>query len=443
MPRVLHLLSQRPGRSGSGVFLQAMVRESARCGHVQHVIAAGPAGTVAAELPPLGGHDLTLIPFPSPEAPFPVPGNSDVMPYPSTVFSRMSELQVAQYLHVSRKVMEGVAARFQPDLVHGHHLWLMTSLARQVFARVPLVATSHHAELRQMVKAPHLAPRVIPGVRRIDRIGVLTPQSVRDTIDAYGVDETRISITGAGYDEALFHPSAESPARTRQRLRQHGVRIPDGPLVTFVGRLSTAKGVPFLLRAATLARARVAPAFHLLLVGATGSGDDGARVKEMAEAAGDAVVHLGVQPPETVALILQCSNLFALPSLFEGLPLTMLEAAACGCPCLVSAVPTIRTWVPPAWVERGHFALIPPLATTDADVPVGADVPRFIDTIAAGITGMLSCPRTDADQSDLASHLVPHSWSAVFARYESIYRELIGEKRAKAEARTPNGWRPR
>ena len=242
MPRVLHLLSQRPGRSGSGVFLQAMVRESARCGYVQHVIAAGPPGTVAAELPPLGRHDLTLIPFPSPEAPFPVPGNSDVMPYPSTVFSRMSELQVEQYLHVSREAMEGVGARFQPDLVHGHHLWLMTSLARQVFARVPLVATSHHAELRQMVKAPHLAPRVIPGVRGIDRIGVLTPQSVRDTIDAYGVDETRISITGAGYDEGLFHPSAESPAATRQRLRQHGVRLPDGPLVTFVGRLFDRQG---------------------------------------------------------------------------------------------------------------------------------------------------------------------------------------------------------
>ena len=121
----------------------------------------------------------------------------------------------------------------------------------------------------------------------------------------------------------------------------------------------------------------------------------------------------------------------------------MLEAAACGCPCLLSALPTIRSWVPWAWVERGHFALIPLLATTDADVPVAADVPRFIDAIAAGITAMLSRRRTDADQSDLATHLVPHSWSAVFARYESIYRELIGEKRAKAEARTPNGWRPR
>ena len=51
--RILHLLSQRPGRSGSGVFLAAMVREAARRGYEQHAIAAGPAGTTVAELPPL------------------------------------------------------------------------------------------------------------------------------------------------------------------------------------------------------------------------------------------------------------------------------------------------------------------------------------------------------------------------------------------------------
>jgi glycosyltransferase involved in cell wall biosynthesis len=34
-------------------------------------------------------------------------------------------------------------------------------------------------------------------------------------------------------------------------------------------------------------------------------------------------VHVGAQPPAAVAAILQCSDLFVLPSLFEGLPLTM------------------------------------------------------------------------------------------------------------------------
>jgi glycosyltransferase involved in cell wall biosynthesis len=436
---VLHILSQRPGRSGSGVFLQAMVREAARRRHTQHVIAAGPAGTRAGELPPLGPDDFTLIPFPSPGAPFPVPGNSDVMPYPSTVFSAMTELQVEQYLGVSRRVMERVRERFRPDVVHAHHVWLMTSLAREVFEDVPLVVTSHNSELRQAVKAPHLARRALPGIRRIDRICVLTPQSVRDMAGAYAVDERRIAVTGAGFDERLFHLSPAPRVEIRERLRRGGVDLPDGPLVTFVGRLSTPKGVPLLLRAAALARARSAPAFHLVLVGAVGSGEDGERVGEEVRAAGDAVAHLGAQPPEAVARVLQCSDLFVLPSLFEGLPLTMLEAAACGCPCLVSALPTIRSWVPPDWVERGHFALIPPLATTQADVAVPADVPRFADAIADGIASMLSRPRGPAERAELAGRLKPHSWAAVFARYERIYRELLAEARARAGARTPSG----
>ncbi|HEX6036825.1 glycosyltransferase family 4 protein [Longimicrobium sp.] len=425
MARVLHLLSQRPGRSGSGVFLQAMVREAARCGHAQHVLAAGPPGTTAAELPPLGPDDFTLIPFPSPGAPFPVPGNSDVMPYLSTVFSRMTELMVEQYLEVSRAMMREARERFRPDIVHAHHLWLMTALAREVFDDVPVVATSHNAELRQMVKAPRLAPRVVPGIRALDRVCVLTPQSRQDTMDVYGVDESRIAETGAGYDGGLFHRSDQPRPVLLDRLRREfGVDLPDGPLVTFVGRLSTPKGVPFLLEAAARARA-AGTAFHLVLVGATGSGEEGARVGELAREAGETVIHVGAQPPEAVALILQCSSLFALPSLFEGLPLTMLEAAACGCPCLLSALPTIRSWVPAGWVDAGHFRLVPALATTDADVPVPADVPRYVADLADAIASMLARPRTDADRADLASRLLPHSWAAVFARYESVYEDVL------------------
>jgi len=425
MARILHLLSQRPGRSGSGVFLQAMVREAARRGHAQHVLAAGPPGTTAAELPPLGADDFTLIPFPSPGAPFPVPGNSDVMPYPSTVFSRMTETQVEQYLAASRTAMEEARERFRPDLVHAHHLWLMTALAREVFADVPVIATSHNAELRQMVKAPHLARRVVPGIGGLDRVCVLTPRSRRDTVEAYGVEDARIADTGAGYDAGLFHLADEPRAALLGRLRREfGVDLPDGPLVTFVGRLSIPKGVPFLLEAAARARVAGTP-FHLVLVGATGSGEEGERVGEMAQAAGALVVHVGAQPPEAVALILQCSDLFALPSLFEGLPLTMLEAAACGCPCLLSALPTIRSWVPAEWIDAGHFALVPALATTDADVPVAADVPRYVDALARAIAAMLARPRGAAERAELASLLAPHSWSAVFARYEAVYDELL------------------
>ena len=175
--RILHILSQRPGRSGSGIFLAAMVRQAARSGYEQHVVVAGPPGTSAAELPPLTAEQVSPILFPSEDAPFPLPGNSDVMPYPTTVFSRMTRLQLKQYLTISRRVMEAARSKFRPHVVHAHHLWLMTALAREVFADFPMLASSHNAELRQMIKAPHLAPQVLPAVQAINKICVLTPQS--------------------------------------------------------------------------------------------------------------------------------------------------------------------------------------------------------------------------------------------------------------------------
>jgi glycosyltransferase involved in cell wall biosynthesis len=433
--RLLHVLSQRPGRSGSGVFLAAMVREAARRGYEQHAIVAGPPGTSAAELG-LREDEMTTIVFPSPDAPFPLPGNSDVMPYETTVFSRMTPLQVDQYRAHSRRVMEDVRARFCPQLVHAHHLWLMTALAREVFRDVPVLATSHNAELRQMIKAPHLAPHVVDGVRALDAVCVLTPQSVADTVEVFGVEPDRIALTGAGFRDDLFHVSDEPRDAILRELRERwNVVLPvraDERLVTFVGRLSTPKGVPFLLDA--IASLRGAPTnsesrhdssqHRLVLVGATGSGENGRLMDELVARAGGAVLHVGAQPPEAVARVLQISDAFALPSLFEGLPLTMLEALACGCPAVVSALPTIASWVPQRWRDEGFVELVRPLATTHADEPVAADVPRFTADLAAALRHRLESSLGPDARHGLAAELRDHAWSAVFDRYERVYERL-------------------
>lgn len=425
--RLLHILSQRPGRSGSGIFLGAMVREAARQGYEQHVIVAGPPGTGASELPPLRDAEVSPIVFPSAEAPFPLPGNSDVMPYPTTVFSKMTAMEIEQYLRASRRVMERTRDTFRPDLVHAHHLWLMTSLAREVFARVPLVVTSHNAELRQMIKAPHLVPRVLSGVRNADRVCVLTPQSVADTVEHFGIAPERIAVTGAGFSDELFQPPARPRAEIFAELRRRfDVELPeDEALVTFIGRTSIPKGVPFLLEAAGRLQGKVAP-FRVVLLGATGSGDHGRAMDELVAAAGPLVIHTGAKPPEAIALALQVSTLFVLPSLFEGLPLTMLEALASGCPAVVSALPTIESWVPRAWRERGFVDLVPALATTNADEPVAGDVGRFVADLAAAIARRLAAPLDEAARHSLSSEMKPHSWPAVFDRYETIYREVAG-----------------
>ena len=437
--RLLHILSQRPGRSGSGVFLSALVREAARRGYEQHVIVAGPPGTSAEELPPLVEGQVSPILFPSTVAPFPLPGNSDVMPYPTTVFSQMTGLQIEQYLAASRRVMEEVCAKFRPEMVHAHHLWLMTALAREVFAEIPMLATSHNAELRQMIKAPHLTPRLLPSVRAIDRICVLTPQSLTDTMDCFGVAPDRIVITGAGFRDDLFHvPQATRTAIITELREQFGVALPEDErvrLVTFVGRLSTSKGVPFLLRAAAVLEREAKP-FRLVLVGASGSGEDGRKMSQLVAAAGPLAIHLGAQSQEVVAKILQVSDVFMLPSLFEGLPLTMLEALACGCPAVVSALPTVKSWIPKRWQEAGFVELVPALDTARADEPVASDVPRFIADISAALERQLKRRHDARRRHTLAAELSDHSWADVFARYERVYNELAGDE-LKSRSQTP------
>lgn len=424
MTRILHILSQRPGRSGSGVFLKSMVHEAAKRNYVQHVAAAGPEGTTAKEVPPLAMEQFTPITFPSERAPFPLPGNSDVMPYPSTVFSKMTEEQVTQYLAHTRDVLERVKAEFKPDIVHAHHLWMMTAAVREIFSDTPMVATAHNVGLRLSDKAPHLLPHVLPGIRKVDQVCVLTPTSRQQTIDHYGVAPERITITMAGYRQDYFYPSPHNRTKALADLKaEFGIELPDEPIVTAIGRLSTAKGIPFLLDAVASLKGK--SNFRLVLVGATGSGEDGKHNAQLAKDLGSQVIHLGAVPEQAVAAILRCTDLFVLPSLFEGLPLVMLEAVASGCPCLISQLPTIDSWVPQEWLQSGLFRFVPKLQTVNSDVPIPEDTGRYTADLAEGIQHQLSQQFSRERRLAFAEMAKAHSWSAVFERYEAVYQKLL------------------
>ena len=114
------------------------------------------------------------------------------------------------------------------------------------------------------------------------------------------------------------------------------LRIEGKTVIGHVGRFFAQKNHPFLID--------IFKSIHnknsntvLLLVGG-GELDDALmnQMKEKVENLGlkDSVIFLGVR--EDVADILQAFDLFLLPSLYEGLPVTMIEAQAAGLPCVIS-----------------------------------------------------------------------------------------------------------
>lgn len=102
------------------------------------------------------------------------------------------------------------------------------------------------------------------------------------------------------------------------------------PVVVGSGRLTSQKGFDLLVRAHAAALGHGAP--HRLLV--LGEGEERAALTELAR-------ELGVEGSVTLAgftasphAVVGRASLFVLPSRWEGLPLSLAEALACGTPCV-------------------------------------------------------------------------------------------------------------
>lgn len=122
----------------------------------------------------------------------------------------------------------------------------------------------------------------------------------------------------------------------------------------FVGRLRIRKGVEVLL--AALARLRAAHPEARLLV--AGDGEHRRALERTAAALGvaDAVTFLGRCDAARVRALLAGARLLAVPSIYEGMPLVVLEAMEAGVPVVASRVSGI-----PEVVEDGVTGwLVPP-----------------------------------------------------------------------------------
>lgn len=134
-------------------------------------------------------------------------------------------------------------------------------------------------------------------------------------------------ILNNAIDAAAYRVIPEKRVQIRQRLH-----LTNELAVGHVGRFSPQKNHPFLLEifAALLKKE---PGAVLLLVG---GGDDMPKIREKARNLGilDRVRFLGVR--DDVADLMQAMDVFVFPSLYEGLPVTMVEAQASSLPCLIS-----------------------------------------------------------------------------------------------------------
>jgi glycosyltransferase involved in cell wall biosynthesis len=404
--RILHVLSQKPDFTGSGKYVQEMILQGRARGHDAFLVAGVSAGF---EMPPglIEPERCRLVRFDGHDIGFPVMGMSDVMPYPSTVCASLDRLQLIEYRTAFRRVVAAAVADFRPDVIHSNHLWMVTAVTRDVAPDIPLVTTCHGSCLRQHRLCPELGRSLLDRLRRIDRVIALFDQQKVEIVDLLGVDPAMVDVISGGYNELCFY-SEDTPedAGTVQLL--------------YAGKLDSSKGVPWLLRSLR----QVDGSWHLHLVG-SGSGAERDLCLELAAGFGDRITVHGVLSHRELGVLMRQSDIFVLPSFFEGLPLVLLEALACGCSIITTDLPGARELFGQSPPRMVRMVGLPPLESVDR--PFKADEPLLERLLAGALSEGVADVRAglEPDMEYVRRVTGPYAWSGIFARVEGVYRSAL------------------
>lgn len=221
-----------------------------------------------------------------------------------------------------------------------------------------------------------------------------------------------VEVVTHGIDAERLRPADDEGRRAARRAL--GIAA-DAPVVGTVGNFTAKKDQASLLTAA----ARLVdehPGLRVVLIG-SGPLEDELRAHARRLGLGDAAVFAGSR--DDVFELLPAFDLFALSSRFEGLPISLLEAMACGVPPVVTRVGGI-----PEVVTDGRDGVL-----VDPGDPAG---------LATAIGKLLADP---GQRADLGVHAAERAAAFDLAhavrRIEGIYDRALGRHQARPEASGP------
>lgn len=281
------------------------------------------------------------------------------------------------------------------DVIHTHNTQpFVDGTLGALLAGVETVVHTDHGRMFPDKKRYMLAERMVS--RFAYRVVGVSDDTARKLIHYEKIHPEKVLTIANGIDGARFTaPVDRAAARADLGLDA------DSLVIGVAARLSVEKGIAYLLEALP----RVVSCFPAVVLLIAGEGPLEAELRRMAKALG-VDHHVRFLGPRTdIPLLLSLFDVYALPSLSEGLPMILLEAMAAGCPILATAVGGI----PSAVQSEVNGLLVPPQDPA---------------SLAAALTRVLASPELRHRLADQArgSFRARFSAEAMARQYERLYR---------------------
>jgi glycosyltransferase involved in cell wall biosynthesis len=232
--------------------------------------------------------------------------------------------------------------------------------------------------------------------RRAALTVTLTGAFRRTLVERYGVSPWRIAVVAPGVDPQIFSPGDRASAR-------RGLGVADAEFVVCCARrLVPRMGIATLLEA--WARGPGLQQDAKLLIAGDGPQRDELRRQIAARGLGPSVLLLGRISDEELVSVYRAADVNVVPSVaLEGFGLTVLEAAACGTPSIVTDVGGLPEAV------GGLPELVIPAADIDA-------LTARLDRARAGVLPARSSTRAWAER---------RAWPRVAERHRELLAQVI------------------
>jgi len=290
--------------------------------------------------------------------------------------------------------LRGEIDSFRPDLILSHGAranFLGTAAA--ALRRVPAVSVEHSMDSWR--RPGSMLARVDRLIAKRNRGRIAVSQAIADMLAGQGVlPAGRLEVIPNGVD---FSEDQASPDRTRMRAR-FGFS-PDDTILVVVARLVRLKGHLFLLEAMARLKAD-RPGLRCLLLG---DGPMRAELETRVRQLGLASDVVFAGEIDDVLDVLPACDIFVLPSLWEGMPVAVIEAMGAGLPVVATKV----SGTPEVVVDGVTGLLVPP---NDAAA------------LAVAVAGVIDDPATRFRLAAAGRHhaRAAFSFDGVLDRYEEV-----------------------
>jgi glycosyltransferase involved in cell wall biosynthesis len=290
------------------------------------------------------------------------------------------------------------------DVVHVH---LRGAMGYPLFhkVKVPVVSTFHNM-YRERCRFVPVRYRILEYLKLLEDslsagksdmiIGINRPIIIE--LEKSGISRDKITYVPNATDTSYF----AHHTKDRKTIREgYGIGIgEDEFLVLFVGRLDQQKGLEYLIGAAS----RLDKRFKILIVG-EGLEKYKRHLLNMAHGI-ENIIFTGALYGEDLKEVYAASDIFVLPSLYEGFPTVLLEAMASGLPIVASDIPSTRS------IVKSDFGVL----ITPRDPGKLADAILKLDDKKA----LREMGKKSVEESKR------YDWDIITKKIVNVYRELAG-----------------